>query len=624
MPLALLLLAASLQASGAEEHATWEQSAEMAPHEEIAEISGLANHAQSFQERRKLILDKVVSNPRAAITDAPFFVAEALFMAGKISEGQQFARQGYLRWCKRDPKHPTRATDFFRLWPAMDCYVRYKQYLDQPTKDLFRSYMTGLNCYSYSFTANLNMLMWTTRLLGGQEWGDAAFVPPAKNLTGHYKADPSISTKAHLIRMIDGQALDGGEEYASRPYGAGNLSPILALSQLATDQEIKEHARIAIESTLARYAPVWLDGSLIITSRRSYPDLFDDPMGVATWFWVFFGGSHIPSVRSHVVEAAVMGAAPPSLIEYAATDRAKPYTAENHFQLSSSGRQISWINRTYGLFSESFWKNPHPFGQTYPFGVRWVTPHAPGHTLFWFSIPSLDENNTGSHPHGFDVKCQTTMQHEGTLLYVINTEARPGGKFPYGLGYVPVGALAMINEASTNGRIFLHYPGVLIAFSATKPFIWTPAGGIRSPSGIPSPGDSEFRVPGPTFAAAIETAAAIEFPEESPENRLKKFRDAVLAKSRITIEGGTPSPTVPLAGIYSDRHGNVIKTFFAGDSLVNGQPVDLKNWSWARSPWVNQANRNSPLTIADGKTIRIYDFTKWTISEQPVKGSSAR
>ena len=65
------------------------------------------------------------------------------------------------------------------------------------------------------------------------------------------------------------------------------------------------------------------------------------------------------------------------------------------------------------------------------------------------------------------------------------------------------------------------------------------------------------------------------------------------------------------------HYGDVIKSFFGGASQVNGQPVDFKNWPWARSPWVNQPNRNSPLTVTDGKTIRIYDFKKWTITEQP-------
>lgn len=308
---------------------------------------------KTFDERRHWIINQVVANPQAAVKDHPFFVAEACFLAGKNEEGRALARKGYLSWSAKDPKK-VRATDFFRLWPAMDCYVRYKNLLDEESKAAFKKHMTSIECYSYGYTANLSMLMWTTRLLGGQEWGDAAFVPQRRDTTSHYKANPDITMKARLMGMLNAQAITGGEEYASRPYGCGNLAPILCLAQLAQDPELKNHARIAHETALARYAPIWLEGAMIITSRRSYPDLFNDPMGCATWFWVFFGGKLLPNAGTHALEAAVLGEPAPAVIEHAATIRNQAHTALNRFQESSSGRQISWIDRTYGLFSESF------------------------------------------------------------------------------------------------------------------------------------------------------------------------------------------------------------------------------------------------------------------------------
>jgi len=568
----------------------------------------------TFEERRRWIIDQVAANPTAAVKDHPFFVAEACFLSGKIAEGRELAGKGYAIWSAKDPLK-VRATDFFRLWPAMDCYVRYQQYLDPKSKAAFKKFMTGIRCYSYSYTANLSMLMWTTRLLGGQEWGDDAFVPPARDTTSHYKADPDISMKTHLLRMIDSQAITGGEEYASRPYGAADLCPILCLSQLAKDPEVKSHARIAHETTLARYAPVWLDGAMIITSRRSYPDLFNDPMGLATWLWTFFGGKLRPSAYSHALESALMGEAPPTVIANAATDRTKPCTVLNRFQESSSGRQISWIDRTYGVFSESFHTKPHPFGQTYPFGVRWIAPGAPGYTLLWFSVPVLDEqmkgNFPGSHPHGFDVNSQSTLQHEGSLLYVVNTGAENKARYPYGLGFVPCGELAVIDESGDAGRIFLHYPGVFIAFIATKPFPWDRQAPIKYASGTPHPGDSEFRVPGPQFAAAIETAGEEEFPGATPGERLQKFRDTIVAKSRLQLITGES-----LAGIYTDRMGNIIRRDFGGVAQVNGKPLDLADWPMAESPWVRQSARRSALNVTDGLTVRTYDFQTWTINEQ--------
>lgn len=568
----------------------------------------------TFEERRAWVIAQATDNPESVGGSHPFFVAEACFLAGKIDEGRALARKGYLSWSARDPLK-VRATDFFRLWPAMDCYVRYKQHLDEESKAAFKKHMTSIRCYSYGYTANLSMLMWTTRLLGEQEWGVNAFVPMApKDTTSHYKADPSVPMKQRLMGMIDSQAITGGEEYASRPYGAANLAPILCLAQLAKDPELKAHARIAHETALARYAPVWLDGALIITSRRSYPDLFNDPLGCATWFWTFFGGKRLPDIHSHALEAAVLGEPAPAVIEHAATVREKAHTVLNHFQEGSSGRQISWVDRTYGLFSESFHTNPRPFGQTYPFGVRWVAPGAPGYTLLWFSVPVVDEQMkgsfAGSHPHGFAVSAQTTLQHEGSLLYVVNTEAEKKARYPYGLSFIPGGELAVIDEAATVGRVFLHYPGVLIAFSATKPFPWDRKAPLRYASGTPREGDSEFRVPGPTFAAALEAAGEDEFPAATPQERLKLFRDTIVAKTRLQL-----SKSGTLTGSYTDRKGNLIRRAFDGAGDVNGKPVDFEHWPWAESPFVKQPSKNAPLVVTDGKVTRTYDFQNWTVKE---------
>ena len=126
------------------------------------------------------------------------------------------------------------------------------------------------------------------------------------------------------------------------------------------DPELKRRALIAHETALARYAPVWLRGAMIITSRRSYPDIFDDPMGVAEWFWVFFGGDLRPGTGGHALEAAVLGRAAPALIEHAANDRTEPSEVLNRFQANSAAHQISWVTHDYGVFSESFSAHPRP------------------------------------------------------------------------------------------------------------------------------------------------------------------------------------------------------------------------------------------------------------------------
>jgi hypothetical protein len=341
-------------------------------------------------------------------------------------------------------------------------------------------------------------------------------------------------------------------------------------------------------------------------------------MGCAEWFWVFFGGTLMPDCAGHALAAAVLGEAAPPLITHAATSRDTPFMVCNRFQEGSSGRQVSWVDGSYGMFSESFHTKPRAFGQTYPFGVRWIAPDAPGHTMLWFSVPKLDEaikgKFPGSHPHGYDVDAQTTLQHDGALLYGVNTEGEKKARYPYGLAFVPGGELAVIDEAATSGRVFLHYTGVLIAISATKTFPWDRKAPIRYASGTPKSGDSEFRIPGPTFAAAIETAREDEFSDTSPMERLEAFRTSIISKTKLKLitEAG-------LTGIYQDRRGSVIQRAFGGAGSIDGKPVDLDHWPLADSPWVRQPDRSQPLIVTDGKTQRIYDFKRWTITDSKCK-----
>jgi hypothetical protein len=609
----------------------------------------------TFEQRRDWILDTVTRDPEAWIkankqTDNPFFAASACFARGMDEKGREVARAGYRFWTAHpkpnwsakdaherrkagaadlDDRNTLRLVDFFRLWPAMDCYVRNKDKLDEKTKADFKRFMTGIDFYAYSTTANLNMMMWTARHLGEQEWGADAFVPLVRDTTSHYHSNPDIPFRDRLLEMLTDIARTGGPEYASRDYGTGNVAPILTLAQLSKDPEIKRRARITHESILARYAAAWLRGSLILTSRRSYPDMFDDPEGFTSYLWVFLGGDLISSdepltpatpmfnVVGPCLDAAVLGQDVPPVLQNVARDRTRPYVAHNRFEERSSGRQISWVDADYGVFSESFHTNGRAFPQTYPFGVRWIDRTSEHHTILWFSVPVLDRAGYQriSHPHGFNLAAQTTFQHEGTILYVVDTE--PGGRkveYPYGLGYVPGGALAVVDESRETGRVFLHYPGVLIAIASTKPFVWDRQAPVRMPNSATPllPGDSEFRIDGPTFVATIETAPLREFPGATPEDRLAAFRAACVEKSSVELlDDGS------LKGRCTNRHGVAIERTFAGAATVNGAPVDFDRWPVAASRWVNQATPDAPLVVTDGTVVRTYDFSAWSITETP-------
>ncbi len=607
-----------------------------------------AQEATTFEQRRQWILNTVTATPEDWLranrqTDNPFFAASACFEMGLDDKGRELAKAGYKVWTKNpkpnwdgksmDDRTKMRIVDFFRLWPAIDCYVRNEDKLDAESKAEFKKLMTSINFYAYSTTSNLNMMMWTARHLGEQAWGTDAFVPLVRDTTSHYKSDPTIPFRERLLEQLADIARTGGPEYASRPYGTGNLAPLLTLASLSKDQEVKLAAQFAHEAVLARYAAVWLRGSLILTSRRSYPDTFNDPVGLTSYLWVFFGGDLISTkkpitpetpmfnVFGPCLDAAVLAEDVPDIIQHVAGDRSQPFEVRNRFEMRSSGRQISWVDRDYGVFSEAFHTDPRPFSQTYPFGVRWIDPGSSRHTMLWFAVPFLDKAGYQriSHPHGFNLDAQSTFQHQGSILYLVDTQ-RSGKpvEYPYGLCFVPGGALTVSDESKTLGRVFLHYPGVLIAISATKKFNWDRKAPIQMPnSSTPDSEDSEFRIDGPRFVAAIETAPAHDYEGASPELRLEAFKKELVSSSKVELfEEGA------IVGRYTNRIGQVIEREFAGPPRINRQPVDLDRWPLAASKWVNQPTKDAPLEISDGTRKRSYHFDTWMIREGNIEPDS--
>ena len=616
------------------------------PYRRVAASPTVGGKLETFQQRRDWILETVLHDPDSWIRanrmqDNPFFAASACFKRGREELGQRLAREGYAVWTNNpkpnwdaramENRGNRRVVDFFRLWPAMDCFVRHKQQLDSESKEAFRKMMTALNFYAYSTTANLNMMMWTVRHLGEQEWGAEAFVPLVRDTTSHYKSNPDIPFRDRLIQQMEGIARTGGPEYASRPYGTANIAPLLTLAELSHDPEVRSRARLAHESVLARYAPVWLRGSLILTSGRSYPDWFNDPVGFSSYLWVFFGGDLLSADQdltpdtpafntiAPCLDAAVLGEETPDILQRIASERRAPYEVRNRFEERSAGRQISWVDPDFGLFSESFHTRPRPFSQTYPCGVRWIVPGAVSPTFLWLTVPVLDDADKAriSHPHGFDLSAQSTFQHRGSLLFLVNT--RPGGKevaCPYALCALPGGSLATLDEAASTGRIFLHYPGVLIAILASQTFLWDRQSGIRMRnSSLPiAAGESEIRIQGKEFVMALETAPARDYPDANAEGRLARFAEDVRKRSRIEMNTGTDS--TGLLGRHTARDGTVIERRFAGPAFINGKPVDFDNWPVAESPWIVQKEQKAFLVAQIGGSSRTYNFDEWKIEDR--------
>ena len=580
----------------------------------------------SFDERRKTLLTAFADGGK----DDHFVRAECLFELGRIPEGLAEVNRGL------DPLVPGNrisrwmhgGNTGFIAWPGLDCYLRYERLLDQATKERYRTIYTGGVFYARLSTSNHKLMAAVSRYLATQIWGpdafhaDSYFVekdPYIREMTAksketgivwgtHFaKEDP---TGEKYLRAILAATVKGGPgEYASRPYGAQNILPLLTLADCVKDPSLANQAKIAWEVCLIQLAPAWLRGNLATFAPRSYPDTENQhPWGVATIPWIYFGGispdlTHAKAAARCATDAYRL----PAVIFPAGTDRSKPYI---YRALINGWALDHFINGSYALFSRSAKAGGKPFqGQSYPCGVMWEEADSTKGSHVWITNPAADDpGKMGIHTHGVRPFEQEVLGRDAMLFLF---KIPPDNPHPYALGYLPGGYLSMINDAGASGRIFLHYGSVLIAVTATQSFYWNPAGGILAPASPPRKGDSELRVKSPQCAIAMETASPKDFPGTTSDEQLKSFRDAILAKSSLTLTNHGV-----LSARYGNRLGDTLECTYDGEDRINNAPLDYKAWPLSESPWTSRKTDMDPLVVTDGTSERIYDFVNWIVSEK--------
>lgn len=590
---------------------------------------------ESRADRQKMIFESVLASYQKS-PRGDFRKADALFELGRNEEAIKVvnAQLDALEPGNKINRWMHGGNTGFIAWPGIDTYIRYQDRMDQKTRDRYRRLYTGGVFYQRLSTSNHVTMAAVTRSLATQVWGKASFKadpffmandsyiqemtariknPQPSQVWGNQFSNGDETGDQHVRNMLDNIVQQGPGEYASRPYGAQNLLPLLTLSECSRDPEIRHRAQMAYEYCLIQLAPAWLRGHLATFSPRSYPDMLtQQPWGGATLPWFYFGGITPKDLSScYCVRAATSRQSFPDILHAAGTDRSKPYT---YRALINKWTLTHYMHRHYALFCRSSKARGRGFaGQSYPCGVMWDEPDVTRASHLWVTNPVADRADgesanltNGIHTHGVS-KYEEQLLHENALISVYDID--PTFRNPYILGYVPGGARAVINDCRS-GRIFLHYGSVLIAVQASQPFDWNPSVPMRAAAGKPNPGDSEFRIMATQAAVVLETAPPEEFPGASPSEQLQAFRKKLIELTRIQC-----TKTTLVSATYTDRRGNLLTCSYGGDDSINGKKVDYPNWPALESPWIRQEKLGGLLTVTDGNRTRTYDFQQWRVDE---------
>ncbi len=606
---------------------------------------GVIGRADDFSTRRTAFLnyyDTTVPNVSQTgsgphrIGRTGFWAAEGRFLNDDLANGSNYM---YAALGDADSE----GTDAgFSMWPAMDCFLRWNTLTSVFTPavtNLFKTQLTtnGTN-YSSGATSNQRMMFSTARYLAGCVWGATAFPSGSQYQADYGTGDPT--GKAYVSNTIVNIPRYGFLEHDSLIYVQFTLGPIFTLAQYAPDADLRNKARMAFDWAVAANAGYYFYDNWAIASDRTEPYwVQNDPSETTMMSYLFFGGpTPVSYLESYPSALYCMTGFPGVLPEVtmAATNRSQAYThyatamrntGSNNVVYNNAYFKTSYIAPGYSLYSQaecgvatntdgSFsitnygtvsLSDPH---QMQRWGVVWNAPK--DQTKFWVTNP-YNPVYYGSSPNLYigTTSFEDTVQLGGTLaaVYNIPTDATkadwnhsgvPMANYQLLEGQIPTNYSAVIDNAATSGRLFLHYTNVLIALYISTNFTWLADTNLTN----------YFQVPANIAGLAVETASTNEYAQPTASARLSAFANDVLSHSSVNtnfLSGANPTM------IYSDRHSNLLQVTFGQGSWTNGQRVDYQQWPTISNPWMYQPQAGNLFIFGTNRTI-IYNFNTWTES----------
>jgi autotransporter-associated beta strand protein len=588
-------------------------------------ISNSYQAGSSFESRREEMLDYLSQEvPNLSQTGSGpnrigrtgFWCGQARLLRGDTTTGLNYITTA-LEDC--DPiDNPG-----FSMWPGMDTYYRWGHLFPQSLKDRYRAIYTFSPRYNTGATPNQRFMLCVAAYLAYGLWGDAMFLN-----SGAYYGTSDPTGKAAILNVLNTNPWKNFEEHNSNHYLQYSLAAMESLALYAPDAEVRNKARMVVNWGLAEAAGYWHNGHWCVSSTRGGAATRQYAYDITPWTWrLLFGGPAPDNMNFFGCHATMPFAAPefPGMLpelETASRDRSSSYTRRS-FAQRSAGPQLgyfkqSWMTPKYALWSQAegtvsgynadgsiILSNMNTVAiqdgyQGQRWALAWDSPPA-GDSVLTITTPTSYGSSTGT---GISIY-EDTLQHQDTMIAVYNIPASGGNGSNNGAtpcqwlnGHIPAGYHAITDEASTTGRIFLHYDSMLVAIYLTNPFTWS----------------TNFTTPCTKAGLAIETAAVTEFPQATAAERLAAFRVAVLANAP---EAGSINTSFPRL-VYTNRHGHVLDLTYGYAGKINGVSVDYQSWPMLEDPWMYQSQRGHLHVFGKDRTI-VSNYYNWTtaINQRP-------
>ncbi len=514
----------------------------------------------TFKERSQKLIEFYASNTinRSKEEDPTGYVKSAIYTAmaryasGDIEKANKLADYIY--------NNPARAS-MFLVMGGMDLYMRYNKHMSDETKKKARKYITGYDDYTGGSTENHHLMFATGGYLASEEWQD-----------WERSENVNKKTKKYIMKFVDNIAKYGMKEHDSPTYHIFYVNCMLSLYDHASDQEIKNKAKIGLEILIADMAAEWLKGNWCSSTLRTYYFTYNPYVSELSGLlgWLYWGGCEMPPQSDGIaIMSAVSSYRLPDVLKKIGKDRSFAYThRESHDLLPDSQlnkpagfRKYNYMNKEFSLFSQ--YDGNGSLGwhdQMQRWGLVWVSEY-PQNTFLLKHPVSWIRGDTANNQ---------VLQHKNVLVGVSCEDME---------GYLPL-RKHLKDEIIESKNIFIDTGSVYFAFQSINEFEWEDNIKVRN---------NEYRkikLPEGNNGWIVEVYLADEI------KNLQEFSKKI--KQKTVIDGSGITKNKPELK-YKDLSGNQLEIKFddnkekKGTRLrkINGKPIKYEKWPRVENPWMN-------------------------------------
>jgi len=412
----------------------------------------------------------------------------------------------------------------------------------------------------------------------------------------------------------------GQGEFDSPTYHMVYLAPMLVLAEFAQDPVMKKRARLMVDYLMVDFGVDYLQGSYCGAHSRDYPYDAIEPRKapMTAWGWLFFGQTK-PVLRPSIFAAALSSYKLPEIIYHIATDRSEPFIHTETKRVRNILRFSK--DRNPPVYKYTYMSKNFSLGSMHGGILQPIQQHAwdvtfvsdkPNNTLFSLH-PSVSGRELGMF---FPEEMKFVVDEVARFHTVYGKEDKWASSSPYEQTFQSENSLIVLYDIP-EGVQFGHIDGFFSKDLEERVFSPVQAGSTPESRWIFSRAGNTYIAYYPlqpyewieekecwrlrsTFlknGCIVEVVEADEWPSFAAFQEKVKMNpvESELSDSRVMAT-------------YTNLKGNRMSFTYDGERLLNGTPIDFKDYKLFKGPFLNAEVGSGTLEIKYKKMKLLLDL----------------